>query len=191
VISLIRSYGILISAGHSNATFQQATAAFNAGVDAVTHLYNAMSPLHHREPGLTGAALLHSAVRASVIPDGYHVDFNAIRIAKTLMGERLFAITDAVTATTEGPYQHHLADDKFEAGGILSGSALSMYGCFYNLVHKVQVEPGEALRMCSLYPAEVLGVDQQYGRIAPLQQACMAVLDSNWNFVQPVIPSAG
>jgi len=177
VIGLIQEAGITISAGHSNASFAEATAAFDKGITAVTHLYNAMSPLQHREPGMVGAALLHPLVRASVIPDGYHVDFAALRIAKQVMGERLFAITDAVTATDEGPYQHQLVQDRYEANGILSGSALTQHRSFINLVTHVGVETGEALRMCSLYPAQVIGADSLYGKIAPGYTAQFVVLD--------------
>lgn len=167
VINLLLSSGIVVSAGHSNATYKEATESFEKGVPVVTHLYNAMSPLHHREPGLVGAAFQHSKVAASIIPDGHHVDFAAIAIAKKLMGERLFAITDAVTETTEGAYQHHLVGDKYECNGTLSGSAISMYDAFYNLVTKAAIETEEALRMCSLYPAKLLGVSHLYGKIAP------------------------
>jgi N-acetylglucosamine-6-phosphate deacetylase len=165
VIRLIRSYGVVISAGHSDAGFEQAMAAFEEGINAVTHLYNAMSPLHHREPGLVGACFRHPSVRASIIPDGYHVHFEAIRIAKQVMGERLFAITDAVTETAEGPYRHEKSGNKYECNGTLSGSAISMFEAYRNLVEQVGLEKGEALRMCSLYPARVLGADQQYGKI--------------------------
>ena len=177
VIHLIQEAGITISAGHSNASFAEATAAFNKGIAAVTHLYNAMSPLQHREPGMVGATLLHSTARASIIPDGYHVDFAAVRIAKQIMGERLFAITDAVTATGEGPYQHQLLQDRYEANGILSGSALTQHRSFMNLVTHVGVEMEEALRMCSLYPAQVIGADNLYGKIAPGYTAQFVVLD--------------
>lgn len=177
VIALILKHNIIISAGHSNATYLQATQSFDRGINAVTHLYNAMSSLHHREPGLVGAALQHSKVMASVIPDGHHVDYAAIAIAKKLTGQRLFAITDAVTETTEGPYQHHLVGDKYESNGILSGSALSMHQAFHNLVHHVGIEVGEALRMCSLYPAQVLNVDDRYGKIAPHYTGQFVVLD--------------
>ncbi|MGB3008245.1 MAG: amidohydrolase family protein, partial [Chitinophagaceae bacterium] len=74
VIDLILSYGIVISAGHSNADYEQAQNGFTNGITAVTHLYNAMSPLHHRQPGLVGAAMVNNNVMASIIPDGYHVD---------------------------------------------------------------------------------------------------------------------
>jgi N-acetylglucosamine-6-phosphate deacetylase len=159
---------------------------FEKGITTVTHLFNAMSPLHHREPGLVGAAFQHDSVMASIIPDGHHVDFMAIAIAKKLMGERLFAITDAVTNTTHGLYQHHRVGDKYECNGILSGSALSMYDCFYNLVNKLGFEIEEALRMCSLYPARALGVEHQYGKIAPGFAAQFVVFNKQLKLGDPI-----
>jgi len=166
VIDLILSHNIIISAGHSNATYPEAIAGFTNGITAVTHLYNAMSPLQHRAPGLTGAAMDHATVMAGIIPDGYHVDFAAVRIAKQVMKERLFVITDAVTDTTKGYYQHKLAGDKYEAAGILSGSSLTMNKALQNLVNHAGIELGEALRMCSLYPARVMNMDNTLGMIA-------------------------
>ena len=177
IIELILSYDIILCAGHSNATYKEAIRAFDKGINIVTHLFNAMSPLHHREPGLAGAAMHHTAVNASIIPDGYHVDFAAIAIAKKIMGERLFAITDAVTETTEGAYRHHRVGDKYECNGTLSGSALSMYKAFYNLVTKAGVAVEEALRMCSWYPAKALQVERVYGKIAPGYAAQFVVFD--------------
>ncbi len=165
IIHLIKSYGIVISAGHSNATYEQAINSFNNGITTVTHLYNAMSGLQHREPGMVGAAFNHREVMASIIPDGYHVNFAAIKIAKRMMGNRLFVITDAVTHTTEGHYQHTLMGDKYESNFILSGSALTMEKAVTNLVNYCSIEIEEAIRMCSLYPAMVLGLDQQLGKI--------------------------
>ncbi len=165
IINLIRSYGIVISAGHSNATYQQGIDAFNNGIPTATHLFNAMSALQHREPGLVGAIFDHDTVMCSIVPDGYHVDFAAIRIAKKQMKERLFAITDAVTTTTTGPYPHQLNGDKYESNGTLSGSALNMAGCVRNLVQKAHIPSDEALRMCSLYPAQVMGLSHRTGRI--------------------------
>eukprot|EP01031_Cornospumella_fuschlensis_P032630 gene32630-39449_t len=83
VIALIRSYGVVISAGHSNATYEEATRCFDLGyVTTVTHLFNAMSSFNHRLPGLAGAVLNHPAVFASIVADGHHVDYAAITIAK-------------------------------------------------------------------------------------------------------------
>ena len=176
VIDLIHLSGIKIFAGHSNATYREAIQSFDNGVSAVTHLYNAMSPMQHRNPGLVGAVLDHQKIMASIIPDGFHVDYAAIRIAKKIMQQRLFAITDAVTATTEGYYRHQPDGDKFIAGNILSGSALTMYKALQNLVKHVGIETGEALRMCSLYPAQVMQMDDTLGRIAKGFQAKMILL---------------
>lgn len=176
VIQYIKSEGIIISAGHSNATYSQATAAFDNGITTATHLYNAMSSLQHRAPGMVGAVLNHPSVRCSVIPDGHHVDYAAIAIAKKNMGDRLFAITDAVTTTRSGPYPHQLAGDKYESAGILSGSALTMHKAFKNLVQQVNIPVKEALRMCSLYPAQVLGIEKKHGKLLPGYRAEAIVL---------------
>jgi N-acetylglucosamine-6-phosphate deacetylase len=186
VLDFLLASGVILSAGHSNATFMQANESFEKGIPTVTHLFNAMSPLHHREPGLVGATLQHHQVAASIIPDGHHVDFAAIAIAKKLMGERLFAITDAVTETTEGNYQHHRVGDKYECNGTLSGSAISMYDAFFNLVNKVGMEVEEALRMCSLYPARALKMQHLYGKIAPGFAAQFVVLDKQLSLVDVI-----
>jgi N-acetylglucosamine-6-phosphate deacetylase len=177
VLDCIFSNNIIMSAGHSNATYAEATKGFANDISAVTHLYNAMSPLHHREPGLVGATFNNEKAMVSIIPDGHHVDFAAIKVAKHILQDRLFAITDAVTETNEGPYPHYLAGDKYEAGGILSGSALTMQKALYNLVNHAEIELDEALRMCSLYPARLLGLDQQTGRIRTGYKADMVVLN--------------
>lgn len=165
VIALIRSYGVTVSAGHSNATYEEATEAFDSGIRAATHLYNAMSPLQHRAPGMVGAVFNHPEVMASIVPDGFHVDFAAIKIAKRQLQQRLFVITDAVTETTRGPYAHHLMGDRYESNGILSGSALTMGKSLLNLIHKAGIDAAEALRMVSLYPAQVMGKANTMGKI--------------------------
>ena len=167
---------VRISLAHSNANYDVATKAIRAGASHGVHLYNAMSPLQHRSPGLVGATFDHQQIKASIIADGYHVDYPAVRIAKKIMQQRLFAITDAVTTTTEGYYQHQPEGEKYTAGNILSGSALTMYKALQNLVKHVGIETGEALRMCSLYPAQVMQMDDQLGRIAPGYKAKMVLL---------------
>ena len=183
IIDLILSHNIIISAGHSNATYNEAIQGFENGITAVTHLYNAMSPLQHRAPGLVGATLDHSSVMSSIIPDGHHADYAAIRIAKQIMKERLFVITDAVTDTDKGDYRHKKAGDKYEADGILSGSALTMNKALQNLVYHCSIELTEALRMSSLYPAQVIKLDSILGKIEKGYQANFVVLDQNLNSV--------
>lgn len=186
VIALIHSYGIIISAGHSNATYEQAMRAFDKGIHVATHLYNAMSPLQHRAPGLVGAVFNHPEVMSSLVPDGHHVDFAAIRIAKSVMGRRLFAITDAVTETSEGYYRHHFEGDKYTSNGILSGSALTMYKAFRNLTEHCGIHTEEALRMCSTYPAMALQMENELGVIKEKAKASMIVLDKDLRFVRTI-----
>ena len=177
IIQYIQSEGIIISAGHSNATFDESTAAFDKGLGTATHLFNAMSPLQHRAPGFVGAVFNHSSVMCSIVPDGYHVDFEAIKIAKKQMGDRLFVITDAVAETTVGPYPHHLVGDRYESNGILSGSALTMLSSVKNLVHKVGIPLEEALRMVSTYPAKAIQINDHLGTIAIGQPANLVCLN--------------
>jgi len=166
IIQYILGEGIVISAGHSNASYEQAMAAFDNGISTATHLYNAMSGLQHRSPGLVGACFNHTKAMAAIIPDGHHVDYAAISIAKKIMQERLFLITDAVTETTTGYYQHELAGDKYESNGILSGSALTMAKAVSNMVQHGNTSFEEAIRMSTLYPAQVLKMDNVIGRIS-------------------------
>lgn len=177
VIELILSRNIIISAGHSNATYEEAMNGFAAGIPAATHLYNAMSALQHRQPGLVGAVFNHASAMASIIPDGHHVDYAAVKIAKQIMKERLFVITDAVTETDKGYYRHEPAGDKYEAAGILSGSALTMVKAFFNLVKFTGMEKDEALRMCSLYPARVLSCAHELGKLAKGYRFAVCAID--------------
>ena len=127
IIQMILHLGIIVSAGHSNANYQEATAAFDAGIPVATHLFNAMSPLQHRAPGLVGAIYDHPKAKSSVVCDGIHVDFPAVRISKKIMGDRLFYITDAVAEVKHGEYQHIFKGDRYTLpDGTLSGSALTM-----------------------------------------------------------------
>jgi len=183
IIRYIQSRGIVVSAGHSNASYATASAAFDNGITTATHLFNAMSALQHREPGMVGAIFNHPTVKSSIVPDGYHVDFAAIRIAKTMMKDRLFVITDAVTEAADGPYQHYKNGDKFESNGILSGSALTMIKSVKNLVQYCDIELGEAIRMCSLYPAQVLGL-QGLGTIEKGNEANFILLDQELNIIK-------
>jgi N-acetylglucosamine-6-phosphate deacetylase len=177
VIDLIHSYGVIVSAGHSDASYVQATNAFDDGITAATHLFNAMSPLQHRAPGMVGAIFNHPSVLCSIVPDGYHVDFAAIRLAKKIMQQRLFVITDAVTETVDGPYPHHLEGDRYESNGILSGSALTMAKSLRNLINHADIELGEALRMVSLYPAQAMKLAHRLGKIETGREAHLVSLN--------------
>lgn len=186
IIDLLIQHDIIVSAGHTNATYQQGMAAFDRRIPAATHLFNAMSPLQHREPGMVGAIFNHPGVMSSIVCDGIHVDYAAVKIAKSVMKERLFFITDAVAETTTGEYQHLFSGDRYALpDGTLSGSALTMMQCVKNGVDQVGIPLDEALRMASTYPAQLLK-DRKMGRIAKGYEANMVVFDDELQ-VQQVI----
>jgi N-acetylglucosamine-6-phosphate deacetylase len=167
VVARLLEAGVVLSAGHSNATYAQAAAGFRAGFTAATHLFNAMSALQGREPGLVGAVYDAESAHASIIADGVHCDFAAVRISQKIMGERLFLITDAVTDSQQGAYQfHRQADHYVDTQGVLAGSALTLPLAIRNCVQHVGLPLPEALRMASLYPARVLGLAHELGVLA-------------------------
>jgi N-acetylglucosamine-6-phosphate deacetylase len=157
IINLLMDNGVLVSAGHSNADYARATHAFRMGVPAATHLFNAMSPLQGREPGMVGAIYDNQNVMSSIICDGVHVDFASVRISKKIMGDRLFFITDAVTSIEEGYYHHVFQGNRYTLpDGTLSGSCMTMMSTFKNAVEQAGISIEESLKMCSTYPAGLL-----------------------------------
>ncbi len=186
VVDLLLKNNVLVSAGHTNASYRQGITAFDRGIPAATHLFNAMSAFQSREPGMVGAIYDHPQVVSSVVCDGVHVDFAAVRISKKILGERLFFITDAVTPTPEGEYQHVFKGDRYTLpDGTLSGSALTMMQCVKNGVYEAGIELEEALRMASLYPARLLQ-GSRMGRIEKDYEASFVVFDAELNLIEMV-----
>ncbi|TGE07849.1 N-acetylglucosamine-6-phosphate deacetylase [Hymenobacter fodinae] len=166
VVARLREAGVILSAGHSNATYAQAAAGFREGFTAATHLFNAMSALQGREPGMVGAIYDAANAQASIIADGVHCDFASVRISQKILQERLFLITDAVTDSRQGAYRFQLRDNYYvDEQGILGGSALTMPQAVRNCVEHVGLPLEESLRMATLYPARVITQDQQLGQL--------------------------
>jgi N-acetylglucosamine-6-phosphate deacetylase len=186
IIDYLQNNGIVVSAGHSNATYQQAMRGFEK-IKVATHLFNAMSQLQSREPGMVGAIYNHPSVCCSLVADGVHVDYAAIRISKKILGERLFLITDAVAETSTGPYRHVFKDDRYVLpSGTLSGSALTMMKAVKNCVQHAGIDLDEALRMASLYPARVLGIEDRAGLIQKNYEASFVVFDEELNVIDVI-----
>jgi N-acetylglucosamine-6-phosphate deacetylase len=187
-IDLLQQHGIVVSAGHSNATYEEAIDGFYRGIPAATHLFNAMSPLQSRAPGIVGAIYDNNDVQASIVCDGVHVDFASVRISKKIMGDRLFFITDAVSEVHYGEYVHVDKGDRFTLpDGTLSGSALTMLRAVRNGVEKVGIPLPEALRMASLYPAGLMGLGKKWGSIQPGAQADFVILDEQLNLQKVIV----
>lgn len=182
IIRLLMNHNVIVSAGHSNATYQQAKKAFASGIPAATHLFNAMSPFQSREPGLVGAIYDDPLVKASVVTDGVHVDYVSIKLSKKLMGERLFFITDAVTVNDSGEYSHVFKGDRYTLpNGTLSGSALTMMQSVKNAITHIDITLEEALRMASTYPASLLKTPVPFGKIEAEYAADFVVFDDSLN----------
>jgi N-acetylglucosamine-6-phosphate deacetylase len=185
-IRMLAHSGVIVSAGHTDGTFAQVTEAMRHGVRGVTHLFNAMSPLHHREPGAVGAALHDPDCWCGLIVDGVHVHPAALQIALACKRpDRFMLVTDAMASVGS-------ADDSFmlqgkrirvkdgvcvDDNGVISGSALDMASAVRNCVELLGLPLEQAARMASTYPAEFLGLGGELGRIAPGYRANLVAVD--------------
>jgi N-acetylglucosamine-6-phosphate deacetylase len=188
LIAALWSRGVLVSAGHSNATFEQAVAAFDAGVRYGTHLFNAMSALGHHQPGLPGALLTDPRPTVGVIADGVHTHRAIIRLAWTALGPyRMNLVTDAMAALGMPPGRHPLGD--FEAvvdatsarlaDGTLAGSILSLDQALRNLIDVTGCALAEALPTLTTTPARAIGLDHERGCITRGHVADMVLLTAD------------
>ena len=177
VIDYLLSQNMVISIGHSNATYSEAEKFLKSGKWAATHIFNAMPQIHHRDPGLVTAILKYKPF-TSIVADGIHVDFSVVDLAKRELGEKLFLITDAVTETNEGLYQHILQNDRYTMpDGTLSGSCLTMWQAVKNCVEFANIELSEALKMGSTYPSQVIKKDDRLGFIKSGYDANFIIFD--------------
>ena len=184
-ISRLNEGGIILFAGHSNATAEIVSAAAGQGLAGVTHLFNACSQMQAREPGVVGAALADPRLSAGIIADGIHVHANALRVASRVMAGRLFLVTDSMPSFGSpsdsfmlGGQQIKRVGNRLQSGsGTLAGAHLGMNEAVANMVALADVPLAHALHMASGVPAAVLGLDQIYGSIAegrPASLTCLA-----------------
>lgn len=166
-IDWLRERKVTISTGHTNATFEETMAAFDQGVTHVTHTYNGMRGLHHREPGVVGAALVASDVYAELIADGIHVHPGAMRLLFKAKGvDRVILVTDSVQAAGLPDGEYMLGDLQIFVKngtarlpqGSLAGSTLGMIDAVKNMVSMVDATLPQAIQMASLNPARNLGL---------------------------------
>ena len=178
--------GVLVSLGHSEATYEEARAAIQAGARAFTHLFNAMSAPLGREPGMVGAALDLADAFVGIIADGHHVHEANLRIALAAKRrDRFMLITDAMPPAADGPDHFELQGRRVTCAngclrlddGTLAGSVLTMDEAVRYVVNVVGVDLGDALAMASRVPATFLRRDKELGRIAPGHLASLVHLD--------------
>ena len=185
--------GVIVCLGHSNAESAVVEAAIAAGATGFTHLYNAMSPLTSREPGMVGVALADTNTWCGIIFDGHHVHPTAAKLALAAKQRgKLIIVTDAMSPVGTAETEFAFFDGKVtrtgnkltSETGQLAGSVLDMAGAVKYAVNELHIEQGEALRMASLYPATFIGRDHCMGRIAPGYCADFALLNNDGDVVQ-------
>ncbi|WP_373777945.1 N-acetylglucosamine-6-phosphate deacetylase [Glaesserella sp.] len=166
--------GIIVSLGHSNATFAQAKQRIQEGIGFATHLHNAMSPISSGRDGGVVGAVLDSDIYAGIIVDGLHVDWSNVRIAKKVKGDKLVIVTDAVApaGTTDMEYFIFVGkkvlykDGKcIDEFGSLGGAAVTMIESIRNMMQHTALSLDEVIRMCTLYPARAIHVEDKLGSI--------------------------
>jgi N-acetylglucosamine-6-phosphate deacetylase len=187
LIEKLRTCGILISLGHTDATYKQFEAGVSAGARMATHLYNAMSPFGHRAPGAIGAALTDDRVTVGLIADGVHAHPASLRLALRAKGARRIAlVSDMMAAAGMPPGTYALGGQQVIvdgtaarlADGTLAGSLLTMDQAVRNMVRWAGATPADALRMASTIPAALLGLTG-YGAIRVGNRADLVLLDND------------
>lgn len=195
VIGELAARGVVVSAGHTDATAQDLSAAVRAGLSGVTHLFNAMAPMHHREPGLVGAVLAGAPVTASMIVDGVHLDPDVVRVAWRALGpERRILVSDAVAALGAPPGRYRLAGRELvfdgrsvrTTSGELSGAAVGLDACVRNVVEMTACTPADAIDAATVTPARLIG-RPDLGSLRPGAAGDVVVMDGDLHVVATVV----
>lgn len=190
IIRKLATAGVIVSAGHTNATYMEVVQALRHGLTGFTHLFNAMSQLTGREPGVVGAALESLDSWCGIIVDGEHISPVVLRLAmRCKPTSRFMLVTDAMSSLGTDARSFKLQGrDITVAGNVcldedgrLAGSNIDMASCTRNAVSLLGVSLPEAVRMASLYPAEFLRLSHELGRIEPGYRANLVVADDHLN----------
>jgi N-acetylglucosamine-6-phosphate deacetylase len=185
--------GIILSAGHTNATYAEVKQALGFGLRGFTHLFNAMSQLGNREPGVVGAALEDSGSWCGIIVDGVHVDPVVLRLAlRCKPAERFMLVSDAMPNVGSDISEFTLAGKRIvvrdgkllDEAGTLAGASLHMAGAIANAIKLLDVDPARAIRMASANPAAFLRLDRELGRIEPGYRASLVLADDRLNVIE-------
>ncbi|MET3697547.1 N-acetylglucosamine 6-phosphate deacetylase [Bacillus oleivorans] len=195
LVEYLKSNGIIASIGHSNAAYDEVKQAIGKGLSHVTHLYNAMRPLHHRDPGVVGAALLHRELTAEIIADGIHVHPKMIEHAIQSKGtDRIVLITDSMRAKClkNGIYDLGGQEVKVEgrkatlADGTLAGSVLKMKDAVKLIVEDTSFTLVDSIQFTSVNPAKELGLYERKGSLSSGKDADIVVLNQKLDVVLTV-----
>jgi len=193
-IRFLQTAGILLSAGHSNMSYEQAHHYFDMGINLVTHLYNAMSPFTHRAPGFAGAALERQGIWAPIVLDGHHVHYGAARIAYQMKKRQLLLISDSsflgrkVLDFAWGDFDAKMIDGTYRnKEGNLAGAAISMVEALENAVAHLGVSEQEAIEMATSRPAQAIRMQDHIGYIKAGYPARFCVFEKGFKNLEPFI----
>ena len=193
IVRELSNRGVVVAGGHTAATYEQTRASLAAGLRGFTHLFNAMSPLQSREPGVVGAALEDNESWCGIIVDGHHVHPAALRVALRAKARgKIFLVTDAMPPVGSDEATFQLNGETItcrdgmckNSAGTLAGSALDMSSAVRNSVRMLNVDLPEALRMASQYPADFLGLGRTHGRIEAGFAADLVALTNDVNVAE-------
>jgi N-acetylglucosamine-6-phosphate deacetylase len=193
IIQQLAAAGVIVSAGHTNATYAQVVAALHHGLTGFTHLFNAMSQLTGREPGVVGAALESVDSWCGIIVDGQHISPVVLRLAmRCKPSTRFMLVTDAMPSVGTNARSFKLEGRDISVSGHvcidedgrLAGSNIDMASCVRNAVTLLGVSLPEAVRMASLHPAEFLGLSHELGRIERGYRANLVMADDKLNVLE-------
>ncbi|MGD9344594.1 MAG: N-acetylglucosamine-6-phosphate deacetylase [Candidatus Aminicenantes bacterium] len=196
-IPLLRENGIVVSIGHSGATYEQTLAAIQAGISHATHFFNAIPEFHHREPGIVGAVLESEDVTVELICDGIHVHPSSVKLALEQKGlEKVCLITDSILAAGLGDGDYVLGrlnitvkgdETRLKDGSSLAGSVLSLNKAVKNVHEWTGISLNEAVSMASLNPARVLDLQEDMGSVAIGKYANLTVFDKSFQVKQTYV----
>jgi N-acetylglucosamine-6-phosphate deacetylase len=192
VIRRLLDRGVVVSAGHTNATAEQANYAFDLGISTVTHLFNAMRPFRSRDPGIAGVAMTRSDVFVQVIVDGHHLADETVRLVWAAAGGRLALVSDATAGAAAGGGSYQLGDVALAVAdgpptredGVLAGTVLTMIDAVRNL-HALGISFEDAVGAATIVPARIVG-RPDLGILEPGCAADVVVLDDRLEIVNVV-----
>ncbi|RYD75919.1 MAG: N-acetylglucosamine-6-phosphate deacetylase, partial [Sphingobacteriales bacterium] len=193
-VDMLLESGIVVSAGHSNMNYEQAQHYFNKGIKLVTHLYNAMTQMGHREPGIVGAVFNNENVYAPIILDGAHCHYAAAQVAYKIKKNKLFLLSDAAflgrkKQSFDSPLLNATLVDGFyrNKDGNLAGAAISMIEAVQNAINHVHIPLVEAVQMASLHVAKAIGMDDKLGKVEPGYPASFICFNDDFSACKTVL----
>ncbi|NLG23955.1 MAG: N-acetylglucosamine-6-phosphate deacetylase, partial [Clostridiales bacterium] len=190
-----RDTDMLISMGHTGATYQQAMEAIEAGVGHVTHLFNAMTPLAHRDPGVAGAALSSKKVSAELIADKFHIHPGLFQLVAEVKGEKLVLVTDCTRAGGLADGEYTLGGQPIYVKGIecrladgtIAGSVLRLNNAVRNYMQETALPVHQIVNMASLNPARAIGAADEKGSLEAGKDADIVIADADFQIEKTII----